>query len=243
MQTHESSAAVLPLLSPNKLEQTAGAETLQADSGDWPLGGTNGDAAQQGQDVRAARVASPAAAAVRRMLNRSGNSLFTAIEPLSEEEFFSGGANGISVAWTVGHLACVFDLFTSWIRGNRCLLPKEVHAVFNSLDVKAPGGPTKAELVRKSIYSKGEIMFLLRGAQIEALKLLEKCCEQSWLAPPPGPRPEDLHTVGDIWEHLAVHTYWHMGELCGTFPRFHGTYTLNMLPHYFFYLPAERTGE
>ncbi|HVH47186.1 MAG TPA: DinB family protein [Labilithrix sp.] len=176
------------------------------------------------------------------MLNRSGNSLIAAIEPLSEEEFFGAGVNGISVAWTLGHLACVFDLFTSWIRGSRRMLPKEVHDVFNSLDVRAPGGPTKADVVRKAAYTKGEIQFMLRGAQIQALKLLETCTEQDWHARPAGPGPEDLHTVGDIWEHLAVHTYWHMGELCGTFPRFHGTYSLNMLPHYFFYL-RESGGE
>ena len=242
MQTHETSTAVLPILSPSALDASAAADVTNGETSDPARRRTNGDAAAH-KDVRATSEMSPAAAAVRRMLNRSGNSLFTAIEPLSDEEFFAAGVNGISVAWTVGHLACVFDLFTSWIRGNGCLLPKEVHNVFNSLEVKAPGGPTKAEVVRKSIYNKGEIQFLLRSAQIEALKLLATCTERGWAAPPPGPRPEDLHTVGDIWEHLAVHTYWHMGELCGTFPRFHGTYTLNMLPHYFFHLPAERAGE
>jgi hypothetical protein len=173
------------------------------------------------------------------MLNRSGNSLYTAIEPLSEAEFFAGGSNGISVAWTIGHLACVFDLFTSWIHAEGPQLPKEVHGVFNSLDVKAPGGPSKAEIVANSGYRKSEILFMLRSAQISALKLLGKCSEAGWHMPPPGPHPDNLHTVGEIWEHLAVHTYWHMGELCGTFPRFHGTYTLNMLPHYFYFLPGE----
>lgn len=175
---------------------------------------------------------------VRRMLNRSGNSLLVAIEPLSQEEFFAGGANGISVAWTVGHLACVFDLFTSWIHANGCNLAKEVHGTFNSLDVKAPGGPSKADIVRESSYGRGDIVLTYRKAQIDALKLLATCSEQVWTMKPRGAHPDNLHTVGEIWEHLAVHTYWHMGELCGTFERFHGTYTLNMLPHYFYYLPS-----
>jgi hypothetical protein len=38
-----------------------------------------------------------------------------------------------------------------------------------------------------------------------------------------------------VWEHLSVHTYWHLGELTGLLSRFHGTYTLNTLPHYFYY--------
>jgi hypothetical protein len=176
---------------------------------------------------------------VRRMLNRSGNSLFMAIEPLPEQDFFAAGANGISIAWTIGHLACVFDLFTSWIHGTGPKLPKAVHDTFNSLDVKAPGGPNKAEIVRASGYSKADIQYLLRTAQIQALKLLDACKEHEWAGAPVAPHPDNLHTVGEIWEHLAVHTYWHMGELCGTFPRFHGTYTLNMLPHYFFYMPPD----
>ena len=238
MQRHPSTAAELPVRSPNMLEHTA-AETLQADRADR-AGLAGSDVAGQHQDARSVRLPSPAAVAVRRMLNRSGNSLFTAIEPLSEEEFFEGGVNGISVAWTIGHLACVTDLFTSWIHGKGCKLPKAVHDVFNSLEVRAPKGPSKAEIVQKAGHSKGEILFMLRSVQIDALKLLDRCTEQSWHARPPGRCPDDLHSAGDIWEHLAVHTYWHMGELCGTFPRFHGTYTLNMLPHYFFYVPSEQ---
>ena len=182
------------------------------------------------------------AAIVKRMLNRSGNSLFTAIEPLSDAEFFAGGPNGISIAWTIGHLACVLDLFTSWIHGQGCRLPAPVHNTFNSLELKPAGGPSKADSVQKSSYRKADIMFLLRSAQINALKVLETCREQDWVAAPPGAHRDNLHTVGEIWEHLAVHTYWHMGELCGTFPRFHGTYTLNMLPHYFYYVPGNDRG-
>jgi hypothetical protein len=202
-----------------------------------------GDADNAEQSAAAQPAASPVADAVRRMLNRSGNSLFLAIEPLTEAEFFGAGANGISVAWTVGHLACVFDLFTSWIRGSGCHLAKEIHDVFNGLDVRAAGGPSKAEIVEKSGHRKSDILFMLRTTQIRALKLLSTCTERDLQAAPPGPHPDNLHTVGEIWEHLAVHTYWHMGELCGTFSRFHGTYTLNMLPHYFYYLPGERDRE
>ncbi|MEM6988999.1 MAG: hypothetical protein AAF721_00835, partial [Myxococcota bacterium] len=49
---------------------------------------------------------------IRRQMNRSGNLLLGALEPLSDAEFFAGGASGVSPAWTVGHLACVTDLFS-----------------------------------------------------------------------------------------------------------------------------------
>jgi hypothetical protein len=51
--------------------------------------------------------------------------------------------------------------------------------------------------------------------------------------------PDTLMTCGAVWEHLAVHTYWHLGELTASLPRFHGTYTLNTVPHYF-YTPVRR---
>lgn len=192
------------------------------------------------ESAGSALASNPAGVAVRRMLNRSGNSLISAIEPLSDAEFFEAAASGISVAWTVGHLACVFDLFTSWIRGGNPNLPREVHGTFNNLDLRAPGeSASKADVVRGSGYGKSDIQFMLRTTQIQGLKLLDTCTVSGWDAAPRGRHPDNLRTVGEIWEHLAVHTYWHMGELCGTFPRFHGTYTLNMLPHYFFYMPTE----
>ena len=224
-------------------------ESVRPDDGISPhasstrLRGVRAPAERRGEaSVRETAAQASGALIIKRMLNRSGNSLFTAIEPLNEVEFFAGGQNGISIAWTIGHLACVLDLFTSWIHGQGCRLPAPVHGTFNSLELKPAGGPSKAELVQQGPYRKSDILFLLRSAQINALKLLETCREQDWSAVPPGAHPDNLHTVGEIWEHLAVHTYWHMGELCGTFPRFHGTYTLNMLPHYFFYVPGSDRG-
>jgi hypothetical protein len=176
---------------------------------------------------------------VARQMNRSGNALLCGLEPLLEEEFYASSPHGISAAWTVGHLACVSDLFSSWFGGNRLLLDASLHSVFNSLEIAAPSGMTKAETVDPKRYPKGQLFLLLRQAQVKALEVLDGFDAERWNAPVPRGVPDTLMTCGAVWEHLAVHTYWHLGELTASLPRFHGTYTLNTVPHYF-YTPVRR---
>lgn len=194
----------------------------------------------QGEPVASAR---SAAATVKRIIarqmNRSGNTLLSATEPMSDERFYAGGVNGISPAWTIGHLACVTDLFTSWMLGRPTVHPKAAHAVFNPLDIVRSRDTTKAESVDPSSFSRDDIVFYFRTGQVEALRFLKRFEVSNWELPPLGGSPENLPTNGCIWEHLAIHTYWHLGELAGALPEFHGSYTLNMVPHYFFFQPSD----
>src|SRR4051812_17824626 len=96
-----------------------------------------GDVDQPG--IRLARQASDEAGdilrlAIRRQMNHGGNILLSGIEPLTEDEFFAGSSSGSSPAWTVGHLACVTDLFTSWIADSRRFNDPRAHEVFNRLE-------------------------------------------------------------------------------------------------------------
>lgn len=175
---------------------------------------------------------------VKRQLNRSGNILMSASEPMSDEDFFVGGSNGISVAWTIGHLACVMDLFGSWLSDTDRRFPASTHQVFNALDIGAKG-PEKCELVDPEQFSKGDILLLLRQAQVRLLEILEEFDITRWDEACAPHIPDTLPTYGAIWEALGVHTYWHLGELCGAHARFHGTYTLNSVLHYF-YVPPKR---
>jgi hypothetical protein len=170
---------------------------------------------------------------VRRQMNQGGNILLCGLEPLTPEEFFAGGPNGISAAWTVGHLACVTDLFTSWMEEREPLIAKHAHDVFNSLEI-AKKTVTKAESVDPKTFPKADILLLFRRAQIRALELLDGFDEALWEAAAPRGVPETLPTYGAIWQSLGVHTYWHLGELSGCLQRFHGTYTLNTVAHYFY---------
>src|SRR6187399_2750465 len=82
---------------------------------------------------------------VRRQLNRSGNALIAAIEPLKDDEFFKGGPSGISAAWTVGHLACVHDLFGSALDDGKLAFSPEAHSAFNDLAIGDHKFATRAE--------------------------------------------------------------------------------------------------
>ncbi|HVU05883.1 MAG TPA: DinB family protein [Polyangiaceae bacterium] len=169
---------------------------------------------------------------VRRQMIQAGNTLLLALEPLSDEEFFAGGLNGISPAWTVGHLACVTDLFASWMTG-QTELPRPMHDVFNSLDIGRKSG-TKADAVDRAVYPKAELLLLFRQSQVRALQLLDVFDVGLWDVATPRQVPETLPTWGAIWQALGVHCSWHLGELSGAIERFHGTYTLNSVVHYFY---------
>lgn len=178
---------------------------------------------------------------VKRQLNRSGNILISVAEPMTDKEFFEGQANDISFAWTIGHLACVMDLFGSWFPGGELQFPVDVHKVFNSLDIE-PKGTKKCELVNPQEFSKSNILLLLRQAQVRLMEILEDFDLALWNIMPPCNVPDSLPTYGVIWESLGVHTYWHLGELCGCTQRFYGAYTLNSVLHYF-YVSGHLTGD
>ena len=72
----------------------------------------NPRAARDGLDATALGNAEIARHIIRRQMNQSGNILLSAVEPMEDSTFFEAGVNGISVAWTLGHLACVMDLFS-----------------------------------------------------------------------------------------------------------------------------------
>lgn len=187
-------------------------------------------------------------AVIRRQLNRSGNILISAIEPLDDDDFYRPCAGGASVAWTLGHLACVHDLFGTWLGAPGRALPPEMHDVFNRLDLgesfddndDAGDQACKAERIDRTFFSRPRLMGAFRQAQVRNLELLQDFDPARWTDPSPPTAPDSLPTLGAIWESLAVHTFWHLGELSGSHPRFRNTYTLNTVLHYF-YVPPPST--
>lgn len=170
---------------------------------------------------------------VRRQLTRSGNILMAAIEPLTDEEFFKGGPSGISSAWTLGHLACVADLFGAALDDGKLALPPEAHTMFNDLDIGEQKFATKAEAVDPQKFSKSRIITMMRQSQVRLLKVMDAFDVNRWHEPAPDRFADTLPTYGAVWEHLAVHTYWHLGELSSAVERFYGTHSMNSMLHYF----------
>jgi hypothetical protein len=179
---------------------------------------------------------------VRRQMNQGGNIMMAGLEPLTEVEFFAGGANGISPAWTMGHLACVLDLFTSWIEGRDLSIARWTHDIFNSLNIEKKKDRTKAESVDPKVLPKGDILLLFRQSQVHALEVLKDFDVKLWERPTTNHVPDTLPTWGAIWQSLGVHPFWHLGELAGCIKRFHGTYTLNTVTHYFYTSADQRSG-
>jgi hypothetical protein len=170
---------------------------------------------------------------VRRQLNRSGNTLVAALEPLKEDEFFRGGPSGISAAWTVGHLACVNDLFAAALDDGKLAFPPEAHTAFNDLEIGDRKFATRADAVDPQLFSKSKIITMMRQAQVRLLKVLDVFDVRRWDDPSPDRIADSLPTMGSLWEHMAVHTYWHLGELSSAVERFYGTHTMNSMLHYF----------
>lgn len=170
---------------------------------------------------------------VRRQLNRSGNTLVAALEPLKDEEFFKGGPSGISAAWTMGHLACVNDLFAAALDDGKLAFSQEAHSAFNDLAVGDRKFATRAEAVDPQLFPKLKIITMMRQAQIRVLKVLDVFDIRRWNEPSPDRIADTLPTLGSLWEHLAVHTYWHLGELSSAVERFYGTHSMNSMLHYF----------
>jgi DinB family protein len=170
---------------------------------------------------------------IRRQLARSGNTLMASIEPLNDDEFFAGGPSGISSAWTVGHLACVTDLFGAALDDGRLSLPTDAHVAFNDLGIGERKSATKADGVPRQQFPKARILSMMRLAQVRLLKVLDAFDVSCWNEPGPDRFADTLPTYGAVWEHLAVHTYWHLGELSSAVERFHGTLSMNCMMHYF----------
>lgn len=170
---------------------------------------------------------------VRRQMNQSGNILLSAIEPMPTATFYEEGVNGISVAWTLGHLACVMDLFCGWLDGEGMQHEPALHAMFNPLTL-CESALSKAARVDQDWATKPKLILAFRTAQVRVLRALAAFDISRW-GQPTGPElPDSLPLWGSVWESLGVHTYWHLGELAGCIPSFHGTYTLNTVQHYFF---------
>jgi hypothetical protein len=112
-------------------------------------------------------------------------------------------------------------------------LPSEAHSTFNDLEIGERKFATKAEAVDRQQFPKSRIISMMRLAQVRLLKVLDAFDVSNWNEPGPDRFADTLPTYGAVWEHLAVHTYWHLGELSSAVERFYGTLSMNCMLHYF----------
>lgn len=175
---------------------------------------------------------------IARQMTLTGERLMDALEPLTAAEFFAGLPTGYSPGWTLTHLTCVADLFSSWFDGV-LLYDHEFHKVFNDTGISEPEPFTRAASIDQDLYPMSLLLHRFPEAMRKALRALAAFPVQQWDAPPPRAVPAIMPTGGWVWEHLGLHTAWHCGELAGSMERFYGTYSLNVLSHRLALVPPE----
>ena len=168
---------------------------------------------------------------IARQMDRMGNAFMNAMGPVSDGEFFAENANGFSAAWVAGHMACVYDLFSSWF-SEELLFEDSFRRLFNETDVIEAGPVSKAASVDPERYSKALLLHRFNQAWVKAARTLNAFGASQWDAPAPPAAPVSLLTGGAVWEVLAMHVPWHCGELSGSMKLFYRTYALNTVPHY-----------
>ena len=143
--------------------------------------------------------------------------LFRAIRVIDDEEFFDQPERGPSMAWTVGHLACVQDFFVAKVTGAQRGIPEEVNEIFK-------GGRRLLADESRSYPTRMELEAMFRASHEAAMKALADFSEDLWdrnLAPEDTKEVgmERFPTYGSIWETLATHTHRHLGQLSITVPK------------------------
>jgi hypothetical protein len=149
--------------------------------------------------------------ALKRQLDNSGILLLKAASVLSNDEFFAEPANGASMAWTLGHLTALQD----WAL-HRVFLKDEPK--FDKEKREAlKGGRAIVDSDRVHFKDRQQIETEFSVTQADVIHALHNFNEDHWNhSTPSGCR---FPTYGSLWEHLAVHTFWHLGELSATIPR------------------------
>jgi hypothetical protein len=149
--------------------------------------------------------------ALKRQLDNSGILLLKAASVLSDEEFFSQPTNGASMAWTLGHLTALQD----WAL-HRVFLKDE--PLFTREKREAlKGGRHIMDSDKVHFSDRHETEANFSKTQTDLIHALHDFNENDWnQSTPSGCR---FPTYGTLWEHLAVHNFWHLGELSATTPR------------------------
>ena len=149
--------------------------------------------------------------ALKRQMDTSGNLLLRASKTLSKDEFFLDPSSGPSMAWTLGHITALQDWSLHQVFQNvECQIDHEAREALKG------GRPIRGQ-DRKFFNDKEKLEKEFSATQLEMITLLNSFDEEKWnQSPPSGGR---FSSYGSLWEHLAVHNFWHLGQLASTYPK------------------------
>jgi hypothetical protein len=126
---------------------------------------------------------------------------------LSDEEFlFQPTEGGCHLLWILGHLAHTQEWVLTSLVGQPPRMPKEMQELF--------GGGSTVHGDASKYPAPTEVQDLLAGTQERTLAALATFDAARWDDPAPEGVPQEFFpTLGSLWEMLAVHTFWHFGQL------------------------------
>lgn len=150
---------------------------------------------------------------INRMIQSSGARLYQCAGVLSDEEFFYQPSLGSSFAWTVGHVINSQDYFVSRIS-------RQARA-FEKYEKVFRGGRQLGDGDFKAFPSREVFVTDYRQCHERTIKELVGFDMSRWVEPTVAENVGDAaySTQGMMWEFLARHTFYHLGQLSATLPR------------------------
>jgi hypothetical protein len=149
--------------------------------------------------------------ALKRQIDSSGILLLKAASALSDQEFGDHTLKGASMAWTLGHISALQD----WSL-HRVFLKDEPEFGREKREA-LKGGRLLREGDHEYTANRREVEATFEKTQSQLVHYLHTFDEATWNASTPsGCR---FPTYGALWEHLAVHNFWHLGAIAITYPR------------------------
>jgi uncharacterized damage-inducible protein DinB len=157
---------------------------------------------------------------MNRMIQQSGARLFQCVSTLTDDEFFREPQLGASAAWTVGHVVNSQDYFVSRIF-DRTRKFEEFERVFR-------GGRSLVAADIATYPSRDHIMTQYRKCHEQTILSLQEFDLNRWdeFIPSINVGDSTYFSRGMMWEFIARHTFYHLGQLSASLPSLSGSATL-----------------
>lgn len=157
---------------------------------------------------------------INRLITTSGARLYQCGTVLSDEEYYREFPMGASFAWTVGHIINSQDYFVSRLLG--------IEREFEEFEDVFRGGRSLTAQDLKSYPTRDHFDTQYRLCHERTLLQLQEFDMNKWDTPIYSKNVGDAsyNSHGMMWEFLARHTFYHLGQLSATLPRLAGHITL-----------------
>lgn len=153
-------------------------------------------------------------ALLRNQLDSGMKLLMKAAETLSEDDFHAQlPGPGPSANWIFGHLAVNEDWFVSLLTGQPVRMGRELIEQYQDDASFVTESASHARATSSSSFSKSAILEHYLDQRKRTLEALAASEVAHWDSPLPTGIPPMYKNLGGVWGIVAVHPYWHLGQL------------------------------